>query len=93
MLETFPQYYTTDTEFLKDNQKLMENCFNVFFGNKPQSPHLCKKFNISNEDYNKWLSAQKPEYFTMYPDQDPTMQNNSTDSIKTQPLAQAMPIQ
>jgi hypothetical protein len=28
MLETFPQYYTTDTEFLKDNQKLMENISN-----------------------------------------------------------------
>jgi hypothetical protein len=28
MLETFPHYYTTDTEFLKDNQKLMENISN-----------------------------------------------------------------
>jgi hypothetical protein len=35
--------------------ELMETCFNVFLGNKPQSSHLCNEFNISYDDYKKWL--------------------------------------
>ncbi|MDB5202302.1 MAG: cytochrome c oxidase subunit [Ferruginibacter sp.] len=45
-------------------------------------------------DYKKWLDAQKPEYFTIYPDRDPTKQNQAADSSKMadKTVAAVMPI-
>jgi cytochrome c oxidase subunit 2 len=41
-------------------------------------------------DYNKWLASQKPEYFTLFPDKDPSKkQTLATDSSSlNKPLAQ-----
>lgn len=46
----------------------------------------------SEADYKKWLDSQKPEYFTFYPEKNPVKEINTTDSTKSQPIAQAMSI-
>lgn len=43
----------------------------------------------SPEDYKKWLASQKPEYYTLFPDKDPTLK--VADSTKA-PLAAVMPV-
>ena len=46
--------------------------------------------NVSEEDYNKWLASQKPEYFTLFPDKDPSKKEavaTDTSSVK-KPMAQ-----
>jgi len=45
---------------------------------------------ISQNEYTKWLSEQKPEYFTMYPDKDPEKVNKTADSTTNanKPVAQ-----
>jgi len=47
----------------------------------------------SQEDYNKWLASQKPEYFTFFPDKDPSKKAlQLTDSASaSKPMAQVMP--
>jgi len=48
----------------------------------------------SEEDYNKWLASQKPEYFTLYPDKDPTATKNTentADSTANKSVAAVMP--
>jgi cytochrome c oxidase subunit 2 len=44
----------------------------------------------SEADYNKWLASQKPEYFTLFPDKDPSKkQAIATDSTSaSKPMAQ-----
>ena len=44
----------------------------------------------SEEDYNKWLASQKPEYFTLFPDKDPSKKEAvATDTISLKkPMAQ-----
>jgi len=44
----------------------------------------------TEEEYNKWLASQKPEYLTFFPTKDPSNQKASTDTTSV-PLAQAMP--
>jgi cytochrome c oxidase subunit 2 len=34
----------------------------------------------SEVDYNKWLDSQKPEYFSFFPDKDPSKANQAKDS-------------
>mgnify|MGYP001792199828 CR=1 FL=1 len=41
------------------------------------------------EDYRKWLASQKAEYYTLFPDKDPTLK--TTDSTKA-PMAAVMPV-
>jgi len=44
----------------------------------------------SEADYNKWLASQKPEYFTLFPDKDPSKKEavaTDTSSVK-KPMAQ-----
>jgi cytochrome c oxidase subunit 2 len=44
----------------------------------------------SEADYNKWLASQKPEYFTLFPDKDPSKKEavaTDTSSMK-KPMAQ-----
>ena len=41
------------------------------------------------EDYKKWLAEQKPEYFTLYPDKDPTKLKAIIDTT-VKPLASVM---
>ena len=48
----------------------------------------------SEADYNKWLASQKPEYFTLYPDKDPTAApktENPTDTTANKSMAAVMP--
>jgi len=48
----------------------------------------------SEEDYNKWLANQKPEYFTLYPDKDPTAApktENTADTSINKTVAAVMP--
>jgi cytochrome c oxidase subunit II len=46
----------------------------------------------SEEDYNKWLATQKPEYFTLFPDKDPSKQAQAVDTAAaSKPMAQVMP--
>ena len=48
----------------------------------------------SEEDYNKWLASQKPEYLTLFPDKDPTATKNTenkTDSTANKTVAAVMP--
>ncbi len=40
------------------------------------------------EDYKKWVASQKPEYYTLFPDKDPTLK--AADSAKA-PLAAVTP--
>lgn len=42
----------------------------------------------SPEDYKKWLASQKPEYYTLFPDKDPTIKADSSKA----PLAAVMPV-
>lgn len=45
----------------------------------------------SEADYNKWLDSQKPEYFTLFPEKDPSKQTQAADSAATsKPIAQLM---
>ena len=44
----------------------------------------------TEEEYNKWLASQKPEYFTFFPTKDPSNQKATTDTASA-PIAQAMP--
>ncbi len=44
----------------------------------------------TEEEYNKWLASQKPEYFTFFPKKDPSNQKATTDTASA-PIAQAMP--
>ena len=45
----------------------------------------------SEEDYNKWLASQKPEYFTLFPDKDPSKQVQAADSTTApKPIAQVI---
>jgi len=44
----------------------------------------------TEEEYNKWLASQKPEYLTFFPTKDPSNKKASTDTTSV-PLAQAMP--
>ena len=47
----------------------------------------------SEADYKKWLATQKPEYFTLYPDKDPSKINQAKDTANAgKQLAQAMPV-
>lgn len=45
---------------------------------------------LPQQEYSKWLSEQKPEYFTMFPDKDPEKLNKALDStaIGSKPVAQ-----
>jgi cytochrome c oxidase subunit 2 len=48
----------------------------------------------SEEDYNKWLASQKPEYFTLFPDKDPTATKkteNTADTTTNKTVAVVMP--
>jgi cytochrome c oxidase subunit 2 len=47
----------------------------------------------SEEDYKKWLASQKPEYFTLFPDKDPSKQVQAVDTTAatSKPMAQVMP--
>jgi len=48
----------------------------------------------SEADYNKWLASQKPEYFTLYPDKDPTAApktENTADTTANKSMAAVMP--
>jgi cytochrome c oxidase subunit 2 len=48
----------------------------------------------SQADYEKWLAAQKPEYFTLFPDKDPNKATQAVDSaaaVSNKPLAQLTP--
>jgi cytochrome c oxidase subunit 2 len=47
----------------------------------------------SEEDYNKWLASQKPEYFTLFPNKDPEKQTQAKDTsaVTAKPLAQLNP--
>ena len=46
----------------------------------------------SEADYNKWLAAQKPEYFTLFPNKDPEKQTQVKDTASVnKPIAQLMP--
>lgn len=48
----------------------------------------------SEEDYNKWLADQKPEYLTLYPEKDPTATKNTetkTDTTVNKTVAAVMP--
>jgi len=50
----------------------------------------------SEEDYNKWLASQKPEYYTLYPEKDPTASpktENTTDTTANKTVAAVMPKQ
>jgi cytochrome c oxidase subunit 2 len=43
----------------------------------------------SEEDYNKWLASQKPEYFTLFPEKDPGNKPATADSsTAAKPIAQ-----
>jgi cytochrome c oxidase subunit 2 len=42
----------------------------------------------TEEEYNKWLASQKPEYFTLFPDKDPSKQVQAADTSAAKPLAQ-----
>lgn len=46
----------------------------------------------SEEDYKKWLASQKPEYFTLFPDKDPSkhVQASDTTAATSKPMAQVM---
>jgi cytochrome c oxidase subunit 2 len=46
----------------------------------------------SEEDYKKWLASQKPEYFTLFPDKDPSKQVQAVDTTAatSKPMAQVM---
>jgi hypothetical protein len=46
----------------------------------------------SEEDYNKWLATQKPEYLTLFPEKDPSKQVQAVDSAAatSKPMAQVM---
>jgi cytochrome c oxidase subunit 2 len=47
----------------------------------------------SEADYNKWLASQKPEYFTLFPDKDPSKSNQAKDSTTAnKQIAQVMPV-
>jgi len=47
----------------------------------------------SEEDYKKWLASQKPEYFTLFPDKDPSKQVQAVDTTAaiSKPMAQVIP--
>jgi cytochrome c oxidase subunit II len=46
----------------------------------------------SEEDYNKWLATQQPEYFTVYPDKKPKEAvKDSTDTKAPTPIAAILP--
>jgi cytochrome c oxidase subunit 2 len=47
----------------------------------------------SEEDYNKWLATQKPEYLTLFPEKDPSKQVQAVDTTAatSKPMAQVMP--
>ncbi len=47
----------------------------------------------SEEDYKKWLASQKPEFFTLFPDKDPSKQVQAVDTTAatSKPMAQVMP--
>ncbi len=46
----------------------------------------------TEEEYNKWLASQKPEYFTLFPDKDPSKQAQAVDTAAaSKPMAQVMP--
>jgi cytochrome c oxidase subunit 2 len=50
----------------------------------------------SEEDYNKWLASQKPEYYTLYPEKDPTASpktENTIDTTANKTVAAVMPKQ
>ncbi len=47
----------------------------------------------SEEDYKKWLASQKPEFFTLFPDKDPSKQVQAVDTTAaiSKPMAQVIP--
>lgn len=46
----------------------------------------------TEEEYNKWLASQKPEYFTLFPDKDPSKVAQTPDSTtSSKPMAQMTP--
>lgn len=45
----------------------------------------------TQEEYDKWMAEQVPDYFTMFPDKNPA-NKLITDTTATKPLAQAVPV-
>jgi heme/copper-type cytochrome/quinol oxidase subunit 2 len=42
---------------------------------------------VTKEEYDQWLSEQKPDYLTMFPEKDPSAKPIIIDSAANKPMA------
>jgi hypothetical protein len=42
---------------------------------------------VTKEEYDQWLSEQKPDYLTMFPEKDPSAKPTIIDSAANKPMA------